>query len=63
MAGPRTATVVAQTDLELMALSRDDFHRQLDLSPAAVRVLEVIATRLTNATEPSDVAGGGDLSP
>ena len=47
---PRTATVTATTDVELMGLPRDAFHTQLHARPAAaLTLLRAIATRLADA--------------
>ncbi len=49
---PRTATVEAATDMELIVLDRRHFERSLDLSPPlAMRVLQVAARRLRSAND------------
>lgn len=48
----RTATVVAQTDLDLMVLEREAFQRQLHERPdAALKMLELLANRMAVAAE------------
>jgi CRP/FNR family cyclic AMP-dependent transcriptional regulator len=48
--GPRTATVVASTDIEVLVLSRFEFETLVRSSPdVAHRVLRTMAHRLRNA--------------
>lgn len=48
--GPRTATVVAVTDMELVVLSRREFEMLVESSPEiANRVLKAMAERLRRA--------------
>jgi CRP/FNR family transcriptional regulator, cyclic AMP receptor protein len=47
--GARTARVRAETDLECLALSRDDFRDLLEREPQiSLALLEVLASRLAN---------------
>jgi CRP-like cAMP-binding protein len=47
---PRSATVVASTTVELLALSRDDFQRILDTEPRiSVKLLGILCQRLRRA--------------
>jgi len=48
--GPRTATVVADTDMDLVVFSRAEFERLVSASPAvARRILVAMARRLREA--------------
>lgn len=48
--GPRTADVVARTDMTVLVLDPGEFHRFLEASPSiAVRMLGVLASRLRAA--------------
>lgn len=49
---PRSASVRARKDCELLAISRDDFQDLLDMHPALARgVIRVLTQRLRHATE------------
>jgi CRP/FNR family transcriptional regulator, cyclic AMP receptor protein len=48
--GPRTASIVADTPLEVMAVNRKPFHAMLQREPSIVlAMLEEVAGRLRNA--------------
>ncbi len=48
--GPRSATVTAETEMELLILSQREFHKMLDTIPTlGSRLLAVMATRLREA--------------
>jgi CRP-like cAMP-binding protein len=48
--GPRTASVVAETPIELLALNRKPFQQILERDPTVVlKMLEELAIRLRNA--------------
>ena len=50
--GPRTATVVAETEIELLVLTVEEFAHLVQASPAvAHRMLGVLAERLRMATD------------
>lgn len=52
--GPRTATVVASTDMEVLVLSRGEFDMLVKSSPeVAHRVLRAMASRLRQANAPT----------
>jgi CRP-like cAMP-binding protein len=61
---PRSADVVALTDVDLMVLERDAFYRQVSQNPeVAINLLSVIGNRLTSVTERlSEVADEHDVS-
>ncbi|MFN2545373.1 MAG: cyclic nucleotide-binding domain-containing protein [Actinomycetota bacterium] len=47
--GPRTASVIAETPLDVMVLSRKPFHAVLERDPPVVlKMLEELAARLRN---------------
>ena len=49
---PRSASVKARTDCELLAIARDDFQDLLDMHPALARgIIRVLTQRLRHATE------------
>jgi hypothetical protein len=51
-ARPRSADVVALTDIDLMVLERDAFYRQVSQDPAvALNLLSVLGNRLMSATD------------
>jgi CRP-like cAMP-binding protein/N-acyl-L-homoserine lactone synthetase len=51
-AQPRSADIVALTDVDLMVLEREAFHRQVSENPeVAISLLSVIGTRLTSVTD------------
>jgi hypothetical protein len=61
--GPRSASVRAGTDLELLAIARDDFQELLDLHPALAReVIRVLTQRLRDANaQQIDVSSSSSL--
>ena len=51
--GPRTATVLAETDLRCLDLAREDFREMLEGEPAvALRVVKELARRLRGYENP-----------
>jgi hypothetical protein len=49
---PRSASVTAETDVDLMVLHRDELHRQLRANPdVGIQLLRLIGDRLTALTE------------
>ena|SRR5439155_25550115 len=51
--GPRTATVLAETDLRCLDLAREDFREMLEGEPAvAMRVVKELARRLRDYEKP-----------
>ncbi len=55
---PRSADVVARSDLDLMVLERDSFRAQLRENPeAAEQMLELLANRMAAIRDPSPVGG------
>jgi CRP-like cAMP-binding protein len=60
--GPRTATVVADTDLHLLVLSRGEFKELLRTFPTvSYRLLKGLGTRLRKADEMIDAASRTEL--
>jgi CRP-like cAMP-binding protein len=48
--GPRSATIVAETPMELLVLDRNDFTRLLRAEPSvAIKILKSVAARLQEA--------------
>jgi CRP/FNR family transcriptional regulator, cyclic AMP receptor protein len=57
--GPRSATVVADTDLVVDAFSRDEFRQLVETSPGlAARLSTEAARRLQTTTESAQTAAG-----
>jgi len=51
--GPRTASVIAETPMEVMSVNRKPFHAMLEREPSIVlKMLEEVAGRLRNAERP-----------
>ena len=52
-AGPRTASIVAETPMQVMTLNRKPFHAILEREPSIVlKMLEELAGRLRNIERP-----------
>lgn len=59
-AHPRSATIVALTDVDLMVLERDVFHKQIAENPAvALNLLTMIGNRLLSVTDRLQAAAEG----
>ncbi len=53
--GPRSATIIALGDVELLSIRREPFIQFLETSPgSAIQLLQVLSTRLRNLTERAD---------
>jgi CRP/FNR family transcriptional regulator, cyclic AMP receptor protein len=57
--GPRTASVIAESPLEVMVFSRRDFHRLLEVAPAVARRMLPVLARRTRANSGPAVADEG----